>query len=389
MVSLDSIGTFNADFQRIRDLVARQRPDLKKIKIVTSSTHDESAPDPLGIWGPTRTTTGVDHLYVNWEVGRVARAIEQAAGRMRPARLKIGETLDPNNFLPCFSSYPYLADRHIHVLSAIDARAPHRTIATLLEYGIHDETLGFSGEPPDDLPIKGPDAANPLGYYRRVMGGDWGGFFRRDVQARAGAVAMTMAGPVGSVEMPVVYGAGVRVSRTPVVGPGAHAPATNGDSTLGDCGRTAERPPLRKRPMTVDQLARAQATARFLAQDALRALARTPYSHGSTLAIASSPVLTLSLRDNFLFNFAATAGLFPDRPVFKGADGTYELKTQVSVVRIADAQMITMPGEVFPQSTIRGYFGPEDMAFPQEPMPPWLATKMSAPIGSSLGSRRT
>lgn len=385
LVSLDSIGTFNADFQRIRDLVARQRPDLARIKIVISSTHDESAPDPLGIWGPTQTTTGVDHLYVDWEVGRVARAIEQAANRLRPAQLKIGEALDPNNFLPCFSSYPYLADRHIHVLSAIEAGSPHKTIATLMEYGIHDETLGFSGEPPNDLPIKGPDVANPRGYYRRVIAGDWGGFFRRDVQARVGGVAMTMAGPVGSVEMPVVYPAGTRVSRTPAVGPGAHAPATNGDNALGDCGRTAERPPSHTPPLTVDQLSRARAIARFLAQDALTTLSRTPYSHGSTLAVASSPMLTLSLRDNFLFNFAATDGLFPDRPVYKAADGTYELKTQVSVVRIADAQMITMPGEVFPQSTIRGYFGPADMAFPQEPMTPWLATEMSAPHRFFLG----
>jgi hypothetical protein len=385
LVSVDSIGTFNADFQRIRDLVARQRPDLSRMKIVISSTHDESAPDPIGIWGPTQTTTGVNHLYVNWEVGRVARAIERAATRLHPARLRIGEALDPNNFLPCFSSYPYLADRHIHVLSATEARAPHTTIATLIEYGIHDETLGFSGEPPNDLPLKGPDAADRRGYYRRVMAGDWGGFFRRDVQARVGGVAMTLAGPNGSVEMPVVYPAGTRVSRTPVVGPGAHAPATNGDSALGDCGRTAERPPAHTRPLTIDQLARARAIARFLARDALVTLAQTPYSHQSTLAVASSPTLTLSLRDNFLFNFAAAAGLFPDRPVYETPDGTHELKTQVSLVTIADAQMITMPGEVFPQSTIRGYFGPEDMAFPGEPITPWLSSEMSAPHRFFLG----
>ncbi len=47
--------------------------------------------------------------------------------------------------------------------------------------------------------------------------------------------------------------------------------------------------------------------------------------------------------------------------------------------------MITMPGEAFPQSTIRGYFGPQDMAFPQEPITPWLSTKMSAPHRFFLG----
>ncbi len=384
LVELDSIGTFNADFQRIRDLVARQRPDLRGLQIVISSTHDESAPDPLGIWGPTQTTTGVDHLYVNWEVARVASAIERAADRARPARLKLGEALDPGNFLPCFSSYPYLADRHIHVLSAVAAGTGAR-IATLMEYGIHDESLGFSGEPLRGLPLKGPDRADPRGYYRRVMAGDYGGFFRRDVQARVGGVAMVMAGPNGSVEMPVVYPAGTHVSRTPVPGPGVHAPATNGDKALGDCGRTAERPPAGRAPLTVDQLARARALGRFLSSDALTTLARAPYTNDTALSIRSSPELTLSLRNNFLFNFAARLGLFPDRPVYQSPDGSYALKTQVSMIRIANAQMITMPGEVFPQSTIRGYFGPRDMAFPQEPITPWLATEMTAPHRFFLG----
>ncbi|MGI8507184.1 MAG: hypothetical protein ACR2MK_10385 [Solirubrobacteraceae bacterium] len=384
LVALDSIGTFKADLQRIRDLVAKQRPQLAGMKIVISSTHDESAPDPLGIWGPTQTTTGVNHLYVNWEVARVAGAIERAAAHTQPARLKLGDALDPSNFLPCFSSYPYLADRHIHVLEAVATGSPDRTIATMMNYGIHDETLGFSGEPPHDLRLKGPDAADPRGYYRRVMAGDWGGFFRRDVEARLGGVAMIMPGPVGSVEMPVVFPSGTRVSRTPVVGPGAHAPATNGDKALGDCGRTVERPPARA-PLTIDQLARARDIGGFLAQDAIGTLARAPFSRGTALSVTSSRPITLSLRDNFLFDFAAAAGLFPDRPVFRAPDGTYELKTQVSLVRIADAEMITMPGETFPQVTIRGYFGPEDMAFPQEPITPWLATEMSAPHRFFLG----
>jgi hypothetical protein len=384
LVEIDSIGTFNADYQRIRDLVARRRPDLAGMKIVISSTHNESAPDSVGIWGPTQATTGVNHLFIAWEVARVAGAIERAASHMRPARLKIGEALDPGNFLPCFSSYPYLADRHIHVLEAVGSAAPHRAIATIMEYGIHDETLGFSGEPPSGLPIKGPDAANPRGYYRRVIAGDWGAFFRRDVESRVGGVAMNVAGPVGSVEMPVVFPAGTRVSRIPLVGPGAHAPATDGDSSLGDCGRTAELPP-RTAPLTIDQLARARDIARFLARDALGTLAHTPFAPGSALSVASSPMMTLSLRDNAAFNLGAAIGLFPDRPVLTGPGGISELRTQVSVIRIANAEMITMPGEVFPQSTIRGYFGPPDMAFPQEPITPWLATAMHAPHRFFLG----
>ncbi|MDQ6842642.1 MAG: hypothetical protein M3025_09500, partial [Actinomycetota bacterium] len=96
----------------------------------------------------------------------------------------------------------------------------------------------------------------------------------------------------------------------------------------------------------------------------------------------------LSLRDNAQFNLGAAFGLFPDRPVLQGADGIHELRTQVSVIRLADAEMITMPGETFPQSTIRGYFGPGDMGFPQEPITPWLAPEMNAPHRFFLGLSR-
>jgi hypothetical protein len=50
IVSVDSIGLFNVTMQRIRAEVQRLDPSLTQIFI--SSTHDESAPDPIGLWGP-------------------------------------------------------------------------------------------------------------------------------------------------------------------------------------------------------------------------------------------------------------------------------------------------------------------------------------------------
>lgn len=393
LVAVDSIGTFRSDFDRIRHLVAQEHPELAGMQIVISSTHNESAPDPIGIWGPTATTPGVNHLYMDFFVSKVASAIEQAAAQARPAQLAITEAPDPSNFLSCFSSYPFLPDHQVHLLQARDASDPAHAIATILEYGIHNEDLGFSGTPPNYGAMAPPDANDPRGYYSRVMAADWTGYFRSDVEASVGGVAMAMVGPNGSVEMPVVYPPGTRVSRTPSVGPGAHAPATNDDQALGDCGRTVEQPPAGVAPQTIDQLKRAQLIAQYLHDDALGALHGAPISHDDSLSAATSPDLDLPLTDNREFLAAGDSGLFPDRPIYTDTpagpkpttSGGNAITTQVSVVRIADAQMITLPGETFPQTTIRGPFGPGDMAFDGQPMTPWLSAEMSAPHRFYLG----
>ncbi len=396
LVAVDSIGTFRSDFDRIRHLVAQEHPELKDMQIVISSTHNESAPDPIGIWGPTATTPGVNHLYMDFFVKKVTQAIEQAAAQPKPAQLAITEAPDPSNFLSCFSSYPFLPDHHVHLLQARDASDPnHSVLATILEYGIHNEDLGFSGTPPNFAAMAPPDSHDQRGYYSRVMAADWTGYFRADIENSVGGVAMAMVGPNGSVEMPVVFPPGTHVSRTPAVGPGAHAPATNDVKALGDCGRTVEQPPAGVAPQTVDQLRRAQLIGQYLHDDALGALHGAPISHDDSLSAATSPDLDLPLNNNAEFLAAGNSGLFPDRPVYKDtptgpspvstvAAGD-AITTQVSVVRIADAQMITLPGETFPQTTIRGPFGPGDMAFDGQPMTPWLSAQMSAPHRFYLG----
>ena len=51
IVSVDSIGLFDVTMQRIRERGGRTLdPSIEQVFV--SSTHDESAPDPIGLWGP-------------------------------------------------------------------------------------------------------------------------------------------------------------------------------------------------------------------------------------------------------------------------------------------------------------------------------------------------
>src|SRR5436309_5858500 len=103
-----------------------------------SATHDESAPDTIGISGPSEAVSGTDPFYVEFMVVRIAQSIEAAARSARPATIRYGE-IHPDNLIPCFSSYPFTADEQIGAMQVRDRRG--RTIVTLANYGIHAEEL--------------------------------------------------------------------------------------------------------------------------------------------------------------------------------------------------------------------------------------------------------
>ena len=66
-----------------------------------------------------------------------------------PAVIRFGMILPRQYLTPCWSSYPFAADEPIGVLQAVRPRGT--VIATLVNYGIHAEELGFSDDDQDRL----------------------------------------------------------------------------------------------------------------------------------------------------------------------------------------------------------------------------------------------
>jgi hypothetical protein len=159
---LDHEGLFNVYQERIRAKVAADGYHLDGIFI--SATHDESAPDTLGISGVSQTTSGVDAYYVDFLVTQSAKAIEEAYDARRPARIKYAEAIEPADLLQCFSSYPFVDDQLMPALQAVATNG--RVIATLGDVSQHAETLGFN-----------PDPAQ-----RNWISSDWPHFFRTELE---------------------------------------------------------------------------------------------------------------------------------------------------------------------------------------------------------------
>jgi hypothetical protein len=400
LVVVDSIGLFNVTMDRIRAAVRSVAPDVGPVFV--SSTHDESAPDPIGLWGPepagnplpTSTSSGVDEYYLDFMAQRTARAVADADARLRPARLGLAVGRIPSNVQSCWSSYPYVDDQALPVLQAVET-ATRRPIFTLVNVNTHAETLAFSHVPS----------------YVAEVSADWPGQLRAGLEkAWPGSVGIELGGLMGSVETPTVYEPeSAQVVNVP--GPGHDTPNPNGCHTVyGDPA------PGTGTPVT-DAQRYLHAYGQSLADDAVALLRSGATVVRPSTLVPQSRSVCVPLENNF-FAAAFAAGLFPDRPAYADPTCTVAtspsptgpgtprppaatwVKTDVSVVTVGPAQLVYSPGEVFPFTETSGHLSRQDMPFPTDcydpgtdgyqcgsPLPttPWISAHMTQPFRFHAG----
>ncbi len=356
---LDNEGAFNTYLERIRARVAADGYDLDGVYI--SSTHDESAPDTIGIAGVSEAVSSVNDYFADYMVERAAWAIERAADRTRPATIRYAEATEPVNLRQCWSSYPYVDDQLMPSLRAVDRRG--RTIVTLGDVSQHAETLGFN-----------PDEAQ-----KRWVSADWVHFFRARLERHFGGVAIEMAGSVGSVESPEVFDG--PISRVPQSYAVEDHPA--GCRTLFDAPPGSEHVPLGYRGET-------RAFGNVMGREVARALTRHSNASRSRRIWGERADICVPLT-NDLFLAAASGGVFAQRhgysddctienPVLpNGTTSGNEVRSQVAAFRIGDGTFISVPGEVFPFTYLRGPLGPDDLPHSQYGLPKWPLPHMHTP----------
>jgi hypothetical protein len=358
LTSVDNEGVFEEIWDQVR---AKVRADgvTKVDSMLFTSTHDESAPDTIGISGPSEFTSGVDPFYVQFLVARTAQSIEQAAAHLENATLRFG-MIHPDDLTTCWSSYPFVADEEIGAMQARAVSDGH-VIFTMANYGIHAEELGFSSASQDALHLSS----------------DWHHFARTALEAKYGGMAITVAGAVGSVEMPQVYPA--PRSFTPVdeyssTGNGGCRTIYANDSTAAPYG------------YTLSTEARGEAVARWT---------ETALDRGADSTIGGVRVATRRFfvpLDNALFALGSIFGVISGKTAYldgvvvpRDATGAEiggpgnEFQTDVFWLRIGDAGFASAPGELFPYTFIRSFAGPADEAVPDPSWspPPWIMARMN------------
>lgn len=310
MVSIDSIGITNERFIAVR----KSLPDTLGLDLVTlASTHDHEAPDTMGIWSYKPFRGYFDQAYLD-EVLRACRsAIVDAVSALEPAEMTLASVrIEPEGFMDD-SRLPHVYDDQI-CAAWFTRPGTRETIATLVSWGNHPETLGGN---------------NPL------ISSDYPHFLREGIENGVdephgapglGGICVFFSGNLGGLMTQL------------------HTTVPHRDGQ-----RTFEKASFEK----------AQALGENVALKVLGAL------QGADAISSTSTEVAVAGRSFFvplqgMFNWAVLLGIL--HPGWFWGKG----RTEVHAIRIGDLAILTVPGELYPEIAEGGVECPDGADYPGE-----------------------
>jgi putative sterol carrier protein len=274
IVVCDLLGLLRDDVQKIRQRVKSVPPN----RVMVLCTHVHSAPDTIGLWGPTRAQSGRDNEYVNFVIETVAKTIDEAASKLQPATVGFAKTNIEG------VAYNYRIEKILDTEAAVmqfRSKADGKVIATLTNFACHPEVLNN-----DQLTA------------------DFCHWYYQMVESKVGGVAIFANGALG----------------------GMISPAANPDPNVPK-GR---------------DWARAERYGTTIANKALEAIANARFTDAVQLEHREA-TYTVPM-ENEGFRAAIAAGVIPAGASLNGD----RITTESHLIRLGDAVMFTMPGEVQP-----------------------------------------
>lgn len=317
VVALDAIGFFHDDVIEVR---RRVRPSSKLDYAVVCSTHNHSTPDLMGLWGPSYATTGVNAEYRRQVITAAARALDDAAAALAPARAAVHEIPCRPDGLLADTRKPIVFDPDIRVLHFLHP-TNGATLGTIVGWANHPETVwARNTEITADFP----------GYLRDALEN---GIYERDLMLRGG---------VGGQHLFVNGAVGGLMSTTPGV---------------------KVRDPFLQQDFEKPSHEKARALGRALAAKILPALEVTNLATLDRLPISiRARTLELPL-DNTGFLVAPLIGL-----IDRGHVRWKTLRTEVALLTLGDTAIACVPGEIYPELVNGGIETPPGADYPGLPL---------------------
>ena len=261
-------------------------PRLNPKNILIGSTHTHSAPDCYGFADPRGGHTG-DLKYMDLVCVKAAEAINEALDSLKPARLKVAT--DEAKGKIAYNYYaPDLYDRRMSVIQAVDAN--EKPLVTLVNYAVHPEVLG-SG-----VGILSPDLIGPL---------------CDRIEEQTGGKAIFMNGAQGG--MITADNRDLNRPKDPLRG------VWHDDRTWAECVRIGHT----------------------MADEAIRIVRDAPVQVNPSVFCGAVDV-KFPVDSDLMWAVVISSPLkYPYNP-------DHSITTQINVVNIGNAQILTIPGEALP-----------------------------------------
>jgi len=311
IVTLDFIGYYaSAGYYGLEMARKQFDPKLGIQEIILTSTHNHEGPDTIGLWGQNQETDGKFPAYLQFVDRQIAKAVTQAAQALKPVRMKLGSTNPAKS--PSLAGMqtrtdgrpPTFFDEELRVMQFVlaEGTAKDKTVAILVNWNTHPESL---------------EDENTL------LTSDFPGAARDSLEKQYGGKTIYVSGDLGAVE---IVGDNNRSSRTRF--DGREFPIVPGNNSSS---------------FTFERM---QAIGRDVARAASEAIERGRWSRVTSLQIKKAQ-FTVPM-DNVAYQFLIQKNVLVPLPGFDDKDNPH-LTSTIYSLRIGDAQIVTAPGELFPE----------------------------------------
>jgi len=310
VVAIDFIGYYgDASFYGVNKIQKMLDPKLGIQEILLSSTHSHEGPDTIGAWGDGPMKDGKYPKYLRFLDQQIAKSIALAAGKLQPARIKLGQTDAVKS--PSIAGMqtrtggrpPKFFDDELRVMQFINAK-DQKTIATLVNWNTHPESMEDKNT---------------------ILTSDFPHAIRETVEKKYGGVAVYINGAIGAAE---------------IIG---DTNRKNDDRSTFD-GKHYSLPEIFGK--TDLMFERTDAIGRDVGNAAIVALERGEWSKSNSLEVKKADLH--APMDNQGYLFAAKMGVFDT--IQLPADGSMpQMKSWIYSLKLGDAQIVTTPGELFPE----------------------------------------
>lgn len=265
--------------------------------ILIGATHTHSGPDAYA-FPDASGKSSADLKYLDWCTQQIADAVNEAISKLEPASLKIA--VDEAKGKIAYNYYaPALYDPRCGIIQAIATTGSKqgKPIATLVNYAVHPEVIG-SGRG-----ILSPDLCGPL--YDRI-------------ESKVGGIALFMNGAQGGM-----------VTADTRLEYGKEGAGQKEANTWEECIRIGE----------------------LLADEALRIVEKAP-------VLENPNIFCVARKIEFPVDSEIMRYILKNSPLKHDVSKENVVSTQLNLINIGPAQILTIPGEALPNI---GYYVKRNM----------------------------